>query len=110
MISEEVSISSETKPRAHTAEGISRSREGCEFELLFPMLHLLDLRGEALFRDRRRPLPVIGLAISLKGASAPSDSVTNRSISHRPAGPGGVSILWTACMVYSPHRQSGRFC
>ncbi len=39
----------------------------------------------------------------------PSDSITNLSISHRPAGPGGLSIMCMACMTCSPPRQSGRF-
>lgn len=38
-----------------------------------------------------------------------SDRITNRSISHWPAGPGRVSVLYTACKTYSPPRQSRSF-
>jgi hypothetical protein len=58
------------------------------------MLHLLRLRADTLFCGRRCPLRVIGFVISWIGASTSSDSVTNRSISHRPAGPGGVSLVY----------------
>lgn len=57
------------------------------------MIHILGLRGDALFRDGRCFLPLIGSVVPGIGAATPSDSVTNRSISHRPAGPGGESIL-----------------
>jgi hypothetical protein len=73
------------------------------------VVHFLDLRGDALLGDCRRPLPVIGPAISWVGASTPSDRVASRPISQRPAGPGGVSVMCTACRAYSPPRQSGRF-
>jgi hypothetical protein len=49
------------------------------------------------------------LVIPWAGGSTASDSVTNLSICYRPAGPGGVSILWMACIVYSPPRHWGRF-
>jgi hypothetical protein len=57
------------------------------------MIRLLGLRVTALFRDGRRRLPSIGWVVSEIGVATPSDSVTNRSISHRPAGPGGESTL-----------------
>jgi hypothetical protein len=44
------------------------------------------------------PLLLVCFTLLLMGASFASDSVVNRSISHRPAGPGGVSILYMAFM------------
>ena len=54
------------------------------------MPHFLGLRTDALLCNCRRPLPLLGFEIPWAGGSTPSDSVTNLSISHRPAGPGGV--------------------
>jgi hypothetical protein len=48
---------------------------------------------------RRCLLTLVGFALS--GAicvPAPEDNAMNRSISHRPAGPGGVSILCATCI------------
>ena len=77
--------------------------------LHWSMLHLLRLPADTLLCGRRCPLRLIGLVISWTGGSTSSHSVTNRSISHRPAGPGGVSVLCMACMRCSAPRQSGRF-
>src|SRR5712671_3439067 len=62
----------------------------------------------ALLGARRCLLTLVGFAVS--GAICvlvSEDNATNRSISHRPAGPGGVSILCATCIGYTPPRQSG---
>ena len=66
------------------------------------------IRERALL-DPRCLWALAGLVASPSiGDSLPSDNVINRSISHRPAGPGGVSALCTTFIGYSPASQSRR--
>jgi hypothetical protein len=62
--------------------------------------HFFLPRAGPLFCDWRRPLLLVCLTPLVMGASFASDSIVNRSISHRPAGPGGVSTLYMAFMPY----------
>src|SRR5258708_7113737 len=60
---------------------------------------------------RSRLEPLLGSldVASLVAHYTIGDGNTKRSISHRPAGPGGVSTLCIAYTGYSPPRQSCRF-
>jgi hypothetical protein len=77
-----------TQPNIQTVK-----RERRPDEMDSSRVHFLGLRTDTLLSNCWRLLPVIPFVISGEGASPPSDKVTNLSISHRPAGPGGVSIL-----------------
>jgi hypothetical protein len=72
----------------------------------FVHAYLLGLRAGALLSDWRRPLPLVGFTASWIRASTPSDSVTNRSISHRPAGSGGVSVSTKPVAEVQSHEPS----